>query len=233
MSVVDTLVMAPLREIYAAIFAALPARFGVGPRLIGFSLAVNLVLLPLYLGMERASRELRGVREKVARDVARMKRHFHGRERYYYIRAVFRQYRYHPISALLGSGDLFVQIVVFASVYRYLAALPALAGASFGLIRDLGAPDHLLGPVHLLPLLMTAINAASAFAYVEDRGKRLQALALGLLFLLLLYRSPSGLVLYWTANNLFSWVRNLLARSGAFRRFAGVLTPLRTGLEQR
>ena len=59
---------------------------------------------------------------------------------------------------------------------------------------------------------MTAINAAAVLAYVEDRGKRLQGLVLGAIFLVLLYNSPAGLVLYWTTNNLFSLARNLIGR---------------------
>jgi membrane protein insertase Oxa1/YidC/SpoIIIJ len=108
-----------------------------------------------------------------------------------------------------------VQILVFVTVFHFLSGLGALAGASFGPIADLSRPDRLLGGVNLLPLLMTAINAASVFAYVDDRSKRMQALALAAVFLLLLYGSASGLVLYWTMNNLFSLVRNLVARGRA------------------
>ena len=166
----------------------------------------------MYVQMERNSRELRATKERVRHDVERMRRYFRGRERYFYIRAVYRQHQYHPISALLGSSDLFLQILVFATAYRFLSGLDALDGAAFGPIVDLGRPDALLGSVNVLPFLMTAINAASVYTYVEDPGKRRQALVLAIAFLVLLYGSPSGLVLYWTANNLFSLVRNVVER---------------------
>jgi membrane protein insertase Oxa1/YidC/SpoIIIJ len=79
---------------------------------------------------------------------------------------------------------------------------------------------------------MTAINAASVFSYVDDRSKRMQALALSVLFLVLLYGSGSGLVLYWTTNNLFSLVRNLVQRRGLFR-LPGRMTQALSRLEHQ
>lgn len=233
LTLLDSLFLQPLMIIYAAVISWLPEAMGTGFRLIGFSIVLNLVLAPVYAQMERRSRQGRVLKQQVASDVARMKKHFRGRERYFYIRAVHRQHRYHPISDLLGSADLFVQILVFATVYRYLSGLEALAGASFGPIADLGRPDGLLGGVNVLPLLMTAINVGAVFSYVDDRGRRLQALALAAIFLVLLYRSPAGLVLYWTTNNLFSLIRNLVGRRVLSRLPPGITAPLSRLAAQR
>ena len=217
LALLDAMFLQPLMQIYADVLGAFPASMNAGVRLILFSIVVNLVLTPVYLQMERSSRRLNEIKEKVATDAARMRRHFRGRERYFYVRAVHRQYGYYPMSALLGSADLFIQILVFATVYRYLSGLESLHGQSFGPIADLGRADGLLGGFNALPFIMTAINAASVFAYVQDRKKRMHALVLAAVFLVLLYGSPSGLVLYWTANNAFSWVRNVLTRRSSVR----------------
>ena len=71
-----------------------------------FSLLLNLLLVPIYAGMERKALRVRAVRDKVNRDVARMKRYFSGRERYFYVQAVHRQHQYRPIVELLASTDL-------------------------------------------------------------------------------------------------------------------------------
>lgn len=233
LELLDHVFLQPLMVVYSAIFGWLPAGPGPGFRLIAFSIVLNLLLVPVYAQMERRSRTGRAVQQQVARDVARMKQYFRGRERYFYIRAVYRQHHYHPLSDLLGSADLFVQILVFATVYRYLSGMEELADQAFGPIADLSQPDGLLGGVNLLPLLMTAINAAAVFSYVEDRAKRLQALALAALFLVLLYGSPSGLVLYWTTNNLFSLVRNLVTRVVLPRLPAWITSPLAQLVLQR
>ena len=207
-----TLFVEPLMLIYAFTFGQLARWFDPGVQLIVFSLLLNLFLLPIYRQMERRNRGRLAIKQKVAQDVARMKKHFRGRERYFYIRAVYRQYGYHPISELLGSADLFVQIVVFVTVFHFLSDLPALVGQPFGPIADLSKPDGLLFGINLLPLLMTALNAGEVFAYTETRSRRIPALTLAGILLLLLYPSPAGLVLYWTANNLFSLARNVIER---------------------
>jgi membrane protein insertase Oxa1/YidC/SpoIIIJ len=212
-AVLESLVLSPLHAIYGVLFDLLPEGAGPGWRLIAFAIVVNLALAPVYQQMESRSRRTRALREKMAREVARMKRHFKGRERYFYIRTVYRHHQYHPMSELFSSADLLIQVLVFATVYRFLVNHPAFAGQPFGPLADLSQPDGLLWGVHALPLLMTAINAGSAIAYVNDRTKRIQAFALGGVFLILLYRSPSGLVLYWTINNLFSLIRTLATKS--------------------
>jgi len=214
----------PLMRIYAMMFTALPEWLGTGGRIVIFSVVLNLLLMPLYQQMEKRSRGTRALRLRVAQDVDRMRRHFKGRERFFYTRAVYRQHGYRPLSQLLGSADLAVQVVVFFTVFHFLSGLQLLQGAAFGPLRDLSRPDGLLAGMNLLPFVMTAINIGATFAYAQERSRRMQALLLAGLFLVLLYNSPSGLVLYWTANNLFSLARNslgnLLAKRepGEFRR---------------
>ena len=209
--VLAILLLQPLMVIYQAIFDW-PNGIGVGGRIIFFSIVLNLVLSPLYREMEVRSRAQREKAARMMGDIVRMKTNFKGRERYFYIRAVHRQYGYHPIQAVFASSELFVQIFTFATVYYFLSHLDALHGAAFGRIADLGKPDGLLRGINLLPLLMTAINAISVLYYVKERGKRMQAIVLAFLFLFLLYGSPAGLVLYWTMNNFWSLLRNMLAR---------------------
>ena len=212
LDVLRVIFIEPLMQIYTMLFAALPAPLGVGGRIVAFSVALNLLLMPLYHAMELRSRATRELRQRVAQDVDRMRRHFKGRERYFYIRAVHRQHRFNPLSHVLGSADLFAQVIVFFTVFHFLSGLEVLKGAAFGPVTDLSQPDRMLAGVNLLPFLMTAINIAAVFAYSQERARRIQALALAGLFLVLLYASPAGLVLYWTTNNLFSLLRNSLSR---------------------
>lgn len=209
MDILDVIFLQPLMVIYKAVFY-FPDGLSLGGRIIAFSLMLNLILSPLYREMELRARKGRERSERMNGDVVRMKTHFHGRERYFYIRAVHRQYGYHPIQSLLTSSELFLQIMVFASVYYFLSNLPALQGADYGQIKDLGRPDGMFGGINFLPLLMTGINMISVLYYVTDRKKRLQGIALALFFLVLLYGSPAGLVLYWTINNFWSLVRNMV-----------------------
>ena len=58
---------------------------------------------------------------------------------------------------------------------------------------------------------MTFINILSAAVYMKGFPikNKIQTYGMALIFLVLLYNSPSGLVFYWTLNNLFSLVKNI------------------------
>jgi hypothetical protein len=61
---------------------------------------------------------------------------------------------------------------------------------------------------------MTLINCTSSAIYTKDFSlkDKIQLYGMAALFLVLLYNSPAGLVLYWTLNNVFSLVKNLLQK---------------------
>ena len=209
----DTVVVEPLHLLYSALFVALVgATHSPGWALVLFGIAINLILLPVYYQMERAGRADSRWRAAMDEEVARIKRSYRGRERFFYMRTIHRHFGYRPLAVVLSSVDLYLQVLVFATVYSYFSGLEALAGEPFFSIADLSRPDGLLGGLNALPLVMTLANVGSAVLYGGDRARRRNAFILATLFLVLLYRSPSGLLVYWTTNNLFSLVRNALEK---------------------
>jgi hypothetical protein len=65
--------------------------------------------------------------------------------------------------------------------------------------------------INILPILMTFINVISGMVYTKGLSfkEKFQIYGTAVVFLVLLYNSPAGLVLYWTMNNLFSLVKNI------------------------
>lgn len=183
-----------------------------GFALIAFSLTINLVLAPIYAEMERGAAAQSKRWAKMRAEVERMRKHFHGRERYFYIRTVHRHYQYSPVLAVVGSGSLVLQMAVFFAAYRYLSTQPELVGVSFGNIVSLSEPDSLLWGFNVLPMAMTTLNVGAAFLRSRERRQRIQACVLAAAFLVLLYHSPAGLLLYWTTNNAVSLLRALAGR---------------------
>ena len=86
---------------------------------------------------------------------------------------------------------------------------------SFLGIADLSKPDAMIRlgafSVNVLPILMTVINLASALVYTHNMTRRdkMQLYGMAAVFLVLLYDAASGLVLYWTCNNIFSLGKNI------------------------
>jgi len=177
-----------------------------------FSVVINLALMPVYYQMERSGRLNKQNNDRLRSEVARIKAHYKGRERYYYIRTLYRQFGYKPWSAIFSSTDLLLQILVFATVYSFLSHNTYIMGSYFGIIEDLGEPDRLFYGFNLLPFIMTVLNIFATVYYTQDPSRRRNAYLLSAFFLVLLYSSPSGLVLYWTCNNAFSLIRNFVEK---------------------
>ena len=228
--------MNPLDLIYALFIGPLELFFEVlyavafrligdpGLAIVALSLAMNFLVLPLYRradAMQEAERE-RAKRMKRGND--HIRKTFKGDERFMMQQTFNRQNGYAPTDALKGSVSLLLEIPFFIAAYHFLSTLSLLRGVPFGPIADLGAPDALLQvggvAINVLPLLMTAINLASAIVYMKGLplANKVQMYGIAAIFLVLLYNSPSGLVFYWTLNNIFSLVKNLFYRMRDPRR---------------
>jgi YidC/Oxa1 family membrane protein insertase len=179
------------------------------------SLIVNALMLPLYAVADRWQREERLLQARMAKKLADIRAVFKGDERQMIINAYYRQMGYSPLRGLQSSAGLLLQIPFFIAAYQFLSHTSALLGESFWILKDLGSQDALLrsggADINVMPFVMTAVNLISALVYTRDLGAREKAQLFGmaLVFLALLYNSPSGLVLYWTCNNLFSLGKNI------------------------
>lgn len=184
------------------------------------SLVVNFIILPIYIQAERWQENERKIKNSISEKEKMIKRAFKGQERFAMISTLYRQAGYSPLLALRSSLGFFLQIPFFCAAYLYLSELKELQSVHFCFIQNLGAPDHLISvgnySINFLPILMTVINLLSAFIYTEGLGKKdkIQLVGMALLFLVLLYDSPAGLVLYWTCNNIFSLCKNIVYKEG-------------------
>ncbi|MBR5093748.1 MAG: YidC/Oxa1 family membrane protein insertase [Oscillospiraceae bacterium] len=186
-----------------------------GLSIIVLSLGMNILVLPLYRRADLLQAEAREKESALQPWVRHIKKTFKGDERFMLLQTYYRENGYAPTDALKGSVSLLLEVPFFIAAYRFLSGLELLQGVSFGPIRDLGAPDGLLRvgstAVNVLPILMTVINLISAAVYLQGSPlkDKLQMAAVALVFLVLLYGSPAGLVFYWTLNNVFSLGKNI------------------------
>lgn len=191
------------------------SRGNAGLSIIILSLAVNIICLPIYLVAEKWQEKERAVQEKLKAKIKDIKAVFSGDERYMMLSTYYRQNNYHPLYALRSIFPLLIQIPFFIAAYLFLSQLPLLQNASFLFLRNLSEPDGLLKigsiSVNLLPIVMTVINVAASAVYAHgfEFKDKLQLYISAAVFLVLLYNSPSGLVFYWTLNNLFSLLKNI------------------------
>lgn len=187
-----------------------------GLSLILLSLVVSVLVLPLYHLAESWQEKERLVQLSMKDYLPHIRKTFKGRERYMLIRTVYRQHDYHPLYSLRCSAGFLIQVPFFFAAYHFLSNYAPLDCESFWIIKKLGSPDALLSVlglhINVLPLLMTLTSLVSAFVYTSrlQRRDKIQLYVLAGIFLVVLYPAPSGLVLYWTCNNVFSLVKNIV-----------------------
>ena len=211
-----TLIISPLELLFEVIFSIANRLIGnAGLSIIFLSLAVNFLVLPLYKRADELQAEERDIQAKMASWIKHIKSTFKGDKRFFMLQAYYRINNYKPVYALKSTVSVLLQIPFFIAAYNLLSGMQGLQGMSFGFISDLGKEDAMFTigsfPVNVLPILMTLINIVSGIIYTKGHPlkEKVQVYGLAAVFLILLYRSPSGLVFYWLLNNVFSLVKNV------------------------
>ena len=212
-----TLIIYPIELLFEIVFSVIFKTSGnVIVSIIILSLVFNLVVLPLYRRADRIQEEARDKEIRLAPVIKHIRQSFKGDERFMILQTYYRQNDYSPMNVLKSSVSLLLQIPFFIAAYRMLSGCSILSGAAAGPIKDLSSPDGLLVigglAVNILPILMTVINIISGVIY--GRGlplkSKMQMYLIAAVFLVFLYNSPSGLVFYWTLNNVFSLGKNIV-----------------------
>lgn len=216
LSILETLLIGPLKLIFEIVFETAYRLIGhQGLSILFLSLAMNILVLPLYKRADAMQERARDTEAKLHDGVLHIKKTFSNDERMMILQTYYRQNHYKPTDALSGSVSLLLEIPFFIAAYQYLSHLDILKGAILGPITDLSAPDGLLAiggtAINLLPILMTVVNLISSTLYLKDfpLKTKIQFYGIALFFFVFLYGSPSGLVFYWTLNNVFSLVKNI------------------------
>ena len=217
--ILRTLTVGPLELAFEFLFSvAYKLTHNLGLSIFVLSMVVNILVLPLYNRADELQEEEREKQKSMDKWIRHIKKTFTGDEKMMMLQTYYRQNDYNPIFVLKSSVSLLLQIPFFIAAYNFLSELTLLKGASFGPIANLGAEDamFMIGsfPINVLPILMTVINIVSGAIYTKGSPVKLklQLYGVALVFLLLLYRSPSGLVFYWTLNNVFSLCKNIVTK---------------------
>lgn len=183
-----------------AVLAWLDSIFGNwGWAIIGLTALVRFVLYPLtHKGMvsmqkiKQISPKIKELQTKYKGDPQRMNA------------AVMEMYKKHGANPLGGCLPMLLQIPVFFAMYRVFLNAPELQGAPWILwVQDLSRMDHLF----ILPLLMGATMYYQQKITPSNFTDPLQEKVfkfLPVIFTFFFITFPSGLVLYWFVNNLFS-----------------------------
>jgi len=191
-----------------------------GIAIIIVALGAKLVFYPLTQSslrtmkvMHRLQPEVNAIREKHSNDPAKMNQ------------AMMSLYKEHKVNPMGGCLPMLLQLPVFLALYQVLLHSIELRSAGFtGWIRDLSAPDvvaHLGGfPLHVLPLIMTGSTFLLQSQTPVDPRQQFMMYLMPVMMLYIMYNLPSGVIIYWTVNNLVSALQQYLVNVAEDRRMA-------------
>jgi YidC/Oxa1 family membrane protein insertase len=138
----------------------------------------------------------------------------YGEDRVRLNQAMMELYKTEKINPLGGCLPIVVQIPVFIALYWVLLSSVEMRDAPWiGWIQDLAAPDTLFGtipgldmPVGLLPILMavTMFIQTKLNPTPPDPVQAKLMMFMPLIFSVMFFFFPAGLVLYWITNNILS-----------------------------
>ena len=169
-----------------------------GLAIILLTVMIKLIFFPLSAASYRSMAKMKLVtprlvklREQYGEDKAKMNQ------------AMMELYKTEKINPLGGCLPILVQIPVFIALYWVLFESVELRHAPFYLwIKDLSAPD----PWYVLPTLMmiSMIIQTKMNPTPPDPVQAKVMMVMPLVFGVMFYFFPSGLVLYWFVNNILS-----------------------------
>jgi YidC/Oxa1 family membrane protein insertase len=218
----------PLRWLSFALHFLLAVMMGwvanAGVAIILLSLAVKVVLFPLTRLADAWQRDVNLTEGRLQPRIAAIRKQFRGEEAHQRTLEAYREEGVHLLYPMKSLAGFAIQVPMFIAAFDMLADNFALNGARFLWIDDLARPDGLGalpvtlpffgGDFNLLPVLMTLITVASARTQRDDsltpalaRRQRRQLYAMAAGFFLLFYTFPAGMVLYWTANNAWHFLK--------------------------
>jgi len=169
-----------------------------GWSIILLTILIKLVFFPLSAASYKSMARMKEVQPRLMA----MKEEYKG-EPQKLNQAMMEMYRKEKINPLGGCLPVVIQIPVFISLYWVLLSSVEMRGAPWILwIHDLSIPD----PYYILPLIM----AASMFVQTKlnptppDPVQAKIMMYMPIVFSVMFFFFPAGLVLYWVVNNLLS-----------------------------
>ena len=212
--------VAPLTALFGwllrATYSFIP-NYGVDIILI--TIGVRLLTAPLMSKQMRSMRKMGELQPKMKELQAK-----HGDDRQRQSEEMMKLYKQSGVNPLGGCLPMILQLPVFIGLYYALQSSIELRQAPFMLwINDLSAPETLFMipglelPVRVLPLLMGAsmvFQQRLTPTTIDPAQARMMMTVMPVMFTVLFYRFPSGLVLYWFVSNLLGIGHQLWVNRG-------------------
>ncbi len=175
-----------------------------GVAIIILTLIIRLIFYPLSFKSYKSMREMAKLQPKLKELQAKYK----GKPDQLN-KATMELYKKHKVNPFGGCLPIIIQIPVFFALYNVLLNAIQLRGAPFVFwITDLSSKD----PYYILPIIMglTMYVQQKLTPATGDPTQQKIMMFMPIIFTFMFMGFPSGLVLYWTTNNVLTLLQQLI-----------------------
>ncbi len=193
-----------------------------GVSIIAITIILRVLFLPLTLKSMRSMKVMQNKMQAIKPKVDALKEKFKEdkQKQNAELMKLYTDNGVNPLSSLGGCFPLLLQLPVFVALYDVLLYSIDVRQSSFLWINDLAEPEHLFNipligdyelPFRILPLLMGVSwfisqkmtpQTAPGSESMELQMKMMQFMPI--IFTVMFWSLPSGLILYWTVSNILS-----------------------------
>ena len=171
--------------------------------IISLSFIVSIILITIKKLASKIQKKEADLQYIMYPALLELKQKYKGEEQFYKMKALYKKYNYHPIKSVRMVAGLAIQIPFFIGAYHLLSSYTPPNPLAFDMF-NLTQPDALLLGINALPFLMAGV--AIFIAHKQGIKNKMEKYGFAILFLILLYASPSALLIYWTMNLILSYI---------------------------
>jgi YidC/Oxa1 family membrane protein insertase len=185
--------------------ASIVKNYGIA--IIILSGVITLVLSPFTLISLRSMKKMQSLQPKMEQ----LKKKYAG-DSQKMNQEMFALFRDNKVSPASGCLPMLLQMPVFFALWSAISHVIELRGAQFLWVKDLSLPDRLATfpfglDLNLLPILMAAamyLQTKFSQPAIPQQKNFMTGPLMSVIFGVMFYQVPAGLVLYWLTNSLFS-----------------------------
>ncbi len=210
-----SLIIEPIRKFVLFVLLKLNGLFGnLGWSLVVFSILTKIVFMPLTKKSTDSMKKMQALTPKINELKAKYKDKPDVMQR-----EMMGLYKENKVNPMGGCLPILLQMPFFFALYSALINGIDLWQAPFMLwMQDLSMPDTIAQVagfnVNILPVLMTISTFLQQKLTTVDTGagqqQKIMMTVMPLMFIFIFWSMPSGLVLYWTLQNVFQVAHQLV-----------------------
>jgi YidC/Oxa1 family membrane protein insertase len=168
------------------------------------TVAINFIMFPLRLTNMKSMRKMQALKPQIDAINARYKNvSMRDPKKADQNQEVMDLYKKHGVNPMGGCVPMLLQLPFFIAFYKVFTVSVEMRGANWLWVTDLSQAEHL--PVKLLPIIMIVtqflMQKMTPQANVDPNQQKMMYM-MPVIFGVMFYQLPSGLVLYYLTSNL-------------------------------